>query len=185
MSNERKNIPIRKLCITGLMMALSVVIGIVCKNLFTWAIYYRVTFENFPIILTGFCFGPVWGMAAGFGADAVSCLLSTNPAINPVISAGAAMVGLLSGLVPIILKRMKTASLKYALGLSVSSAHLFGQVVIKSIGKMFYYGMPYYGIFIGLAISVCVGTAEFFFILLLLKNSEIKKVLRGMTIYEL
>ncbi len=185
MSRQNGVSPVRKLCITGLMMALSVVIGILCKNLMTWQIYYRVTFENFPIILTGFCFGPIWGLAAGVGADLLSCLMSSNPVVNPIISAGAACVGLFSGLCPLIARRAGLNKPKATLALSVASAHLIGQVIIKSIGKIVVYGMPKIGILIGLGISVIVGTAEYFLILLLLSNPEIGKTLKGMTYFEL
>lgn len=185
MSENTKNSPVRKLCITGLLIALSVVVGIVCKNLFTWQIYYRVTFENFPIILVGFCFGPVYGAAAGVIADLVSCLCSTNPAVNPIITAGAACVGLCAGLVPIVFRSVRRRAGKLSLALSVAAAHLFGQVIIKSIGKIVMFGMPWVGIFIGLGISCAVGIAEFFLLLVLLRNPEIKKTLRGISDYEL
>lgn len=171
---------VRKITLCAMLMSLSVVIGIICKNWFTIGVYYRVTFENFPVIIAGFLFGPLWGAAVGAGADVVSCLLSTNPAVNFVITIGAATVGLLSGLVPLVFRRARVPfSLKLAL--SVASAHLIGQVAIKSIGKIMYFGMPVYGIFIGLGISAVVGTAEFFFIRLLLSNSEIASHLADIT----
>ena len=151
----------RILTAAAMLTALSVVIGILCKNLFTFNVYYRITFENLPIILCGILFGPVVGAMSGACADIVSCLMSTNPAVNPLITLGAICVGLISGLVPKLLVR-KSCPTQYAL--SVALAHLIGQVGIKSIAKMIWFGMPAYGIFIGLGVSLFVGTAEFFII---------------------
>lgn len=150
----------RVLTTAALLAALSAVIGILCKNLFTFNIYYRITFENAPVILSGLLYGPVVGAMVGLCADAVSCLMSSNPALNPIISLGAAAVGVLSGLVPMVLRR----GVRLQTGVAVFLAHLIGQVGIKSIGKMLYFGMPWQGIFIGLGISAVVGVMEFMLI---------------------
>ncbi len=177
---------LRKISITAMLMALSVVIGILCKNFLTWGVYYRVTFENFPVILAGFCFGPVYGAAAAVGADIISCLCSTNPMVNPVITCGAAAVGFLSGFVPYLFRKSGSkASLRLVLAVTVALAHLIGQVIIKSIGKMWMFHMPWYGIFVGLGISLVVGCAEYFFIRSILKNAEISKALEGLSGHEL
>jgi len=152
---------VRILTAAAMLTALSVVIGILCKNFFTFNVYYRITFENLPIILCGILFGPAVGAMSGACADVVSCLCSTNPAVNPLITLGAVCVGLISGLVPKIIVK-KSCPTQYAV--AVALAHLIGQVGIKSVAKMIWFGMPAYGIFIGLGISLFVGTAEFFMI---------------------
>ena len=173
---------VRTLVLNAMLMALSVVIGIVCKTAFTWDVYYRVTFENFPIIISGFLFGPIWGAAVGAGADVVSCLCSPNPAVNPVITVGAAAVGIISGLVPMIFGKLsKKFRFSLSLAVSVALSHAIGQVLIKSIAKIVYFGMPKIGIVIGAAISLGVGTVEFFFIRTLLFNREIASHLSGVT----
>ena len=43
----------------------------------------------------------------------------------------------------------------------------------KSIGKILWYGMPWFGIFIGLGFSVIIGTIEFFAIRYLLNHSAL------------
>lgn len=161
-----------------MLLALSVIIGIICKNLFTWGIYYRVTFENFPIILAGFCFGPFYGAAVAVGADVISCLCSSNPVINPIITLGAAAVGFVSGIVGAVSRKL-APNLKNntTLALSVAFAHLIGQVIIKSIGKIVMFGMPLAGVLVGLGISCVVGIIEFFLIRMILKIPEIAKFL--------
>jgi len=165
----------RVLTTAALLAALSAVIGILCKNLFTFNIYYRITFENAPVILAGLLFGPVVGAMVGVCADAVSCLMSSNPALNPIISLGAASVGAISGLVPMVLRR----GVRLQTAMAVFLAHLIGQVGIKSIGKMLYFGMPWQGIFIGLGISVIVGFMEFMLISWMRSNKSLVRFMGG------
>lgn len=152
---------LRGLTTAAMLTALSVVIGIFCKNFFTFNVYYRITFENIPIIIAGMLFGPIVGGAVGAVADVISCLCSTNPSVNPLITAGAVIVGVSAGITAkyIIKKRgiLQTA-------VSVGVAHLFGQVAMKSLAKLLFFGMPWWGTFIGLGISVGVGIAEAFLI---------------------
>ena len=165
----------RVLTTAALLAALSAVIGILCKNLFTFNIYYRITFENAPVILAGLLYGPVVGAMVGICADAVSCLMSSNPALNPIISLGAASVGAISGLVPMMLRR----GVRLQTAMAIFLAHLIGQVGIKSIGKMLYFGMPWQGIFIGLGISVIVGFMEFMLISWMRSNKSLVRFMGG------
>lgn len=158
------------LTLSAMLTALSVVIGILCKNFFTFNIYYRITFENLPVIFSGVLFGPFVGAVVGVCSDLVSCLCSTNPAVNPLISLGALAVGFLSGL---MYHHVSFKSDSLRLALSVAFAHLIGQVAIKSVAKMIFFFMPWYGTFIGLGVSVVVGTIEFFAIKALLGNKGI------------
>ena len=161
-----------KISIAGVLAAMSVVIGLLCKDFFTFG-YYRVTFENLPILLAGIVLGPVYGTAVGVVGDVISCFLSTNPAVNPIITVGAASVGLISGLVPRFIIK-KRSVLQYAL--AVYPAHLVGQVLIKSFAKMVYFGMPWYGIFIGLGISAATATVELIIISSIMKLSPVKSL---------
>ena len=162
-----------KLALSGVLIAMSVAIGIICKNFLTFGIYYRITFENLPVILAGIILGPVYGAAVGALSDVVSCISSVNPVVNPVITVGAAAVGLVAGLIPKLIVR-KRSLLQYAL--SAYSAHLIGQVALKSVGKMLYYGMPLYGAFIGLGISVAVAAVETFIVFSIMKLLPVKKL---------
>lgn len=171
--NKSIKFSVKTVTTAAMLAALSVAIGVVCKNLFTFGIYYRVTFENLPVILSGLLFGPVVGGMVGVAADAVSCLMSSNPAVNPIISVGALTVGVTSGLAPLIIRKKGRAQT----ALAVASAHLLGQVGVKSVGKIVYYGMPWYGVFIGLAISVGVGVLEFAVISWLRSSRGISRLL--------
>ena len=166
---------VRTLTSLAMLAALSAVIGIICKNFLTFNVYYRITFENLPIICAGLIFGPFAGAACGVCADIVSCLCSTNPALNPLITVGAALVGLCAGAVPRFIIKKRCAA-QYAL--AVAGAHLIGQVTVKSIAKIIWFGMPWWATFVGLGISVFVGTVEFFIIRYLFDN-KIIGVLNG------
>ncbi len=168
MSDHRKKINAITFC--AVLTALSVVIGILCKNLFTFGIYYRVTFENLPIIIAGLMFGPAAGAVCGCIADVISCLLSANPAVNPLITLGACAVGIISGLFS---KRLKSTGDKKYIYLSAGFSHLIGQVIIKSAAKMLVFGMPWWGAFIGGAISLCVFLIESFIICRLLIDQKL------------
>ncbi len=172
-----KNKEIKKIAIAAMLMALSVVIGIVCKNLLTFSLYYRITFENLPVILAACFFGPWYGAAVGVGADLVSCVCSTNPNVNPIISVGALAVGLCAGVaVRYIIKEKGKAQT----ALAVALAHLVGQVGIKSMGKMVYFAMPWYGVFIGLGVSVAVGIIEYLVINRIRSDKQIMSFVEGL-----
>ena len=50
---------VRALTLAAMLTAMSVVIGILCKNFLTFNIYYRITFENLPVIfaaIVSICF---------------------------------------------------------------------------------------------------------------------------------
>ena len=99
-----KNKTVKKLAVSAMMIAMSTTIGIICKNLFSIGLFYRITFENLPIIFASITLGPLYGAVIGFASDFISCICSVNPAVNPIISVGAVCVGLFSGLTSRIIK---------------------------------------------------------------------------------
>lgn len=165
---------VHRLTILAVLTSISVVLGIVCKNLFTFQIYYRFTLENLGVIFAGIVYGPVAGAAVGLLEDALSCFFSGG-ALNPLISLGAAMVGVTAGVVSRFIMR-EHGIVQYAA--AVALAHLVGQVMIKSAAKMFTFGMPWYGIFIGAFMSCLAGAVEFTAIRLLMRNGQIIGLLK-------
>ena len=169
-TKSKRRTAARRITALAMMTAVSVVLGILCKNLFTFAIYYRFTLENLGVIMAGIFFGPAAGVTVGLLSDVISCLMSTNPAVNPIISSGAAAVGLTAGVVFRVLKSHGGTVRFY---ISAAAAHLLGQVIVKSIGKMIFFGMPWYGIFIGAAFSAIAVAVEASVIAQLAKNKQI------------
>ena len=166
----RKFKGIQKIAMSAMLISLSTVIGIICKNLFSIGMYYRITFENLPIIFASITLGPVYGAVIGFASDFISCICSVNPTVNPIISIGAVCVGLFSG---VTAKIFKKASLNKKVALSAAFGHLIGQIIIKSFAKIIYFGMPLWGIAIGFVISAIVCTFEILVIKVLLNNKSV------------
>ena len=138
----QKKIPVfqnvRSLTVAAMLTALSVVIGIFCKNFLNFGMgLFRVSFESFPILLSGFLFGPVIGGFVGVATDIISYLLSGQiyPP-NLVVMLGAGLLGVLSGLcyrLPIKHERLRIVT-------SVGVAHLIGSMFVKTVGLYQYYG---------------------------------------------
>ena len=57
--------------------------------------------------------------------------------------------------------------------------HLIGQVAIKSVGKILWYGMPWFGVFIGLGFSVVAGAIEVLVLKSLFANRGIQNSMKG------
>ncbi len=130
---------VRVLTLCAMLTAMSVVIGIFCKSFLNFGGgLFRITFENLPILMTGILFGPILGGTVGIASDLISYLLSGQiyPP-NLIVTAGAALVGIVSGLVAKLFgKERGTASIVLSAGL----AHLVGSMIVKPIGLYQFYG---------------------------------------------
>ena len=165
---------VRVLVFSAMLAAISVVIGIFCKNFLNFGNgLFRITFENFPIILAGIAYGPVAGACVGAVSDIVSYILSTQSfAISPIVTIGAAMVGAVSGIVSHYVVRREGLG---RILLSVISAHAVGSLIIKSIGLFMYYEwlvlwrIPTY---------MLIGALEVLLICALYKNKYIAKIFK-------
>lgn len=127
---------LRILTISAVLCAMSIVLG---KYLaIRGGEILRFSFENLPVILAGAMFGPIVGGAVGVVADLVGCLL-VGYAINPVVTIGAAVIGIVAGGV-----YQLTAKLPYGarVVLSVTLSHLLGSVLVKTLGLAAFYAMP-------------------------------------------
>lgn len=128
---------VKSLTVAAMLTALSVVIGIFCKSFLNFGNgLFRITFENLPVLLSGLLFGPLVGGMVGAASDLISYLLSpqTYPP-NLIVTAGAAVIGILSG----ILFRLPIKSLTARTLLAVSVAHAVGSMTVKSIGLFQFY----------------------------------------------
>ncbi|MBQ9085603.1 MAG: folate family ECF transporter S component [Clostridia bacterium] len=131
---------VRSLTTAAMLTAMSVVIGIFCKSVLNFGNgLFRVTFENLPIILSGILYGPWVGGLVGAASDLVSYLLSAQSyPPNLIVTAGAAAVGILSGVgARSLVRRKGTAQII----VSGAIAHLVGSMIIKPIGLYQFYGM--------------------------------------------
>lgn len=135
-------------CLTS--SALCIALCIVLEKFLSITIgAFRFSIGNLPIIISGLLFGPIVGAIVGCASDIIGSIL-VGYAINPIITLGAAAVGLTAGLVYNLLAKKPTSS-DYALpkytpktiAISVFSAHIVGNIIIKSIGLHLYYGYPW------------------------------------------
>ena len=153
---------IRALTVSAMLTAMSVVIGILCKNFLNFGGgLFRVTFENLPIIMGGLIFGPVIGGIIGAASDLLSYLFSAQiyPP-NLIVTLGAISVGVVSGVMSkyVIRKRGKAQII-----VSGGLAHIVGSMIIKPIGLFQFYSwavllrIPFYMIIAPLEIIlICV-----------------------------
>ena len=180
MSKKQKNglRNVKVLTTAAMLGALSVVIGIFCKNFLNFGNgLFRVTFENFPIILSGILFGPAVGAAVGIVSDMVSYFLSTQSfAISPIVTLGAALVGAVSGLVSnYIIKKRGTLRVV----ISTLAAHIVGSLIVKTFGIYAYYSMSY-GVLLLYRIPTyaAIVAVESFFLCLIFKHKAFTKYTR-------
>lgn len=174
MKNNKKNKKNRsdtvrntKVLVFGALMAsMSIVIGLICKNYLTFSDgSVRITFENLPIILSGIWFGPIVGAVVGIIADLVSALLSPPYQPNPLITLGAASIGILSGVLSrYIIKGRKF----YHVLLLTLAVHAVGSVVIKSAVLEF---MGYAVVWpVRIAIYTVIAVCESYLIYIMVNN---------------
>ncbi len=163
---------LKKLIVCALFAAISVIIGTVCKEYLTFGAI-RVTFENLTVIMTGIFLGPLWGAAVGIVSDLVTCVTAAQPSINPIITLGAASVGLISGIMSRVIKN-KNGYIR--LFLCVLPAHIVGNMIIKSLALMYYYyGMNPATLFTRAPLYLCIAVAETAIISLITKQKYIKR----------
>ena len=124
----------------AMLTAMSVVIGIFCKSFLNFGGgLFRITFENLPILLSGIMFGPVVGGVVGAATDIVSYFLSGQVyPINPIVTAGAALIGITSGFLARYVFRRKGY---IRLIVPCAAAHIIGSMTVKSIGLVTFYGV--------------------------------------------
>ena len=166
----------RQLTSAAMLTALSVLIGIFCKNFLNFGGgRIRLTFENLPIILAGILFGPVIGSIAGISSDLTSYLLSSQSyPPNIIVTFGAATIGFVSGAIShYVVRKRGTVQII----LSTLFSHLIGSVIIKSIGLYQFYGLA---ILWRIPLYLIVIPIETIFLCILFKNSSFQKIINQM-----
>ena len=166
---------LKVMTMSAMLCAMSVVVGIFCKSFLNFgAGLFRVTFENFPILLSGIMFGPVVGGIVGAATDIVSYFLSGQVyPINPIVTLGATAIGLISGIFShyVIKKRGKLRII-----LSSAVAHLVGSMIIKPIGLFAFYG---WAVLWRVPMYLVIAPIEIILICAMRRNSAAKKLIDG------
>lgn len=164
----------RVLVISALMCALSIVMGKFLQIPVGDSL--RFSFENTPLFLCGFCFGPVIGALTAIAADILGSILR-GYSINLFITLGAVIIGFSGGLAYHILRNIKPF---FRILLSVLVAYLLGAVLVKTIGLSHMYGTPYHALLlmrtVNYLIMLVIDTLVLYFIF---KNRALKKLLES------
>ena len=167
---------IRRLAILGILSAASIILGKLLQIPIGDTI--RISFENLPILFAGIVFGPVSGVAVGIVSDLVGCVIR-GYAINPIITAGAMLIGLASGLIGKALIKNNERSFVQII-LPVAAAHVIGSMVVKSVGLHVFYDTPWmYLITTRVPVYLANIAVESVIIYLLLKSKAIRHSLKG------
>lgn len=166
-----KKINAKSLTTAAMLTAMSIIIGIFCKNFLNFGGgLFRITFENLPIILSGILFGPVVGGIVGCATDLISYLLSSQiyPP-NLIVTLGAVIIGVISGVVS-----RYTKDGRWRIITACTLSHLVGSVIIKSIGLFMFYG---WAILWRIPLYAVIATVETVLLCLLYKNNNFKSLM--------
>ena len=161
---------LRLLAVSAFLAALSIICG---KYLaLSLGNVLRFSFENLPILLSGMMFGPVAGALVGAVADVIGCIMVAYP-INPLVTLGAACIGLLGGLLFHVTKKLP---LLWQTCITVILTHLVASVIIKTFGLAAYYDMPFHVLLLYRLLNYAiVGVAEWLLLYTVLKNKALRR----------
>ena len=174
MKNMKKTqFQVKRLVFAAVMTAMSVVIGLVCKAYFTFGAI-RITFDNLPVLISGILLGPVYGGAVGAAADLITAPITGS--VNPLITLGAASVGIVSGcLSRFVMKRKGFLSVLSA----VMPSHVIGSMIIKSLGLWYFYGYAVPLLLPRIPLYFAIGLIETYIIYIVLKNPRLSSAFEG------
>lgn len=157
---------LRVLCAAAMLIALSVVLG---KYLAVSTPIFRFSLENLPILMAGLFFGPVIGGVVGITADLIGCAIMSY-AINPFITLGAALIGILPGLISLFATRGGKPLTPVVVCLSVAAAHIVGSMTVKTIGLAIYTSTGTDKLLFRIPLYIVIGTVECVLLVLLTRN---------------
>ena len=171
-NKETRSKNIKVLTISAMMIALSAVIGYVCKTIpvLNLGTGLRITFENLPIIIAGIMFGPVVGGCVGCVADLLSCLFSGQAPL-PWVLVGSISVGVVAGLSSRFIVR-KNGILK--LIVSELLAHLVGSMIIKTIALYTIFGPI---VLFRIPMSIGIAAVEIILLCAIYKNKTVRNLI--------
>ncbi len=166
-----KKFNLKALVVCALLAALSIVFG---KFLaLPVGNFMRFSFENTPLFIAGYLFGPVWGALVGLVADILGSILRGYD-INLIITLGAIIIGASGGISFMLLKN---SPLFIKVLLSVFIANLIGSVIVKTFGLQVLYQTPYHVLFLWRCLNYVIMTAiDTLVLYFLFKNKSFRNI---------
>ena len=171
--SQKQNISPKLTAALAMMVAVSIILG---KYLaLSVGDVLRFSLENLPIIFSGIAFGPIAAILVAVTADLIGCLM-VGFGVNPLVTVGAAVVGLIAGFAPMLLKKYTALSGAPLIVITVVLSHLFGSVLIKTLGLAVYYDMPIFALMGWRLLNYAVvSTAEALLLCVLLKRDGVRR----------
>ncbi len=171
--DRKYKVSLEKLAMTAVLAALSIVLGKFLAIPVGNSI--RISFENLPLIAASVVLGPIPGALCGLVADLLGCVLR-GYAINPVITVGGTLMGLLPGL---LLKLSKKDGPAYITG-SVVISHVICSMIIKSAGLRWMYTTAWGVLAWRIPLYFGIAVLESVIIIVVLKNNYISRLRKRM-----
>ena len=170
MNRNRRLILTIAMC--GVFAALSVALAYLAKGIFSTG-PLRVTFENLPVFVISFAYGPLWGVLCAVTADLLSCLMA---GMTPLwlVTVGSALVAFTSG----VIYRYLTLKLKSVVrfGIPVFAGHAVGSMLVKSIALSRWYGDI---VFWRIPIYLLIAAAETFLVCIIFSRKQTAGLIRS------
>ncbi len=169
-SKKRLGSNLRLLAVSAFLAALS----IICGKYLALPVgnVLRFSFENLPILLAGMMFGPITGALVGIVADVLGCVMVAYT-INPLVTLGAACIGLFGGG---LFRLTKKLPLLWQTCITVILTHLVASVVVKTFGLAAYYDMPFHILLLWRLLNYAVvGVVEWLLLYTILKNQALRR----------
>ncbi|MBO5024008.1 MAG: folate family ECF transporter S component [Clostridia bacterium] len=166
---------IRVMAVAALLTALSIVLGKYLAVNVTDSL--RISFENLPILMAGLFFGPLIGGVVGAAADMIGCFL-VGYSINPIITLGAFLIGVISGIIGMYAfpgKENWRATPRVFLPVALS--HIICSMGIKSLGMIVYFDTPWEILIMRVPIYIFTAAVEGYLIMLLFRNRNFSGLL--------
>lgn len=179
MKNESR-ISVRTLTAMALLIAMSIVFS---RVLSISTGFVRFNLGSLPVLLAGILFGPWAGFVVGMVADIIGGVLA-GYAINPLITLGAASIGLVGGLGWQKLSHLRTGN---RLWCSVLAAHFVGSMVINSLALHIFYGYAWAVLIARIPNALVLTAVNTVLLRILLENralmamAKMKQIKRGVS----
>ena len=140
-----------------ILMALFAAISVVMKlYAFPREGIIRISFENLPIMFTSIFLGPIQGMVVAIVADLLGCLAIMQTPL-PMVTVGAAFIGLFSGL---LYRWLKLLPPFLRIGIAVVTVQFIGSILIKSYAIHDFYKLTYLHAIIWRTYYFAIAAAE-------------------------